>query len=280
MKNLSFVLFLLFLAFSYSCKDKDNIIIKGQLDGGSRKMLYLDFLQINKTETIDSLRINKDGAFNFSFHAKDPGIYILRNNAGKIINLLPSPGEELVVAANYETFNENYTVAGSPESENIRQLVSKLQDTREKLNKLDNAYSSLSNVTEDQASEYISRRKAIIKDQRDYSIQFIIEHLNSIASIYAIYQEISEGQYVLGENRDIQYMKIVADSVSKVYPEVEFVQSFVRDARNAEQKFYNLKGLSEKLKNAEVGIPEIAISNPMGDTVKLSSLRGKVVLVY
>ena len=264
----------------FSCKERDNIVIRGQIDNGARKMLYLDYLRVNKTETLDSLRIKRDGTFSFSFYSENPGIYILRNSKGKIINLLPYPGDELTLRTDYDNFDSGYTVAGSKESEYLRQLVTKIKDTRERLEKLNDAYGSLSNVTEDQASEYIAKRKAIIKDQRDFSIQFIIEHLNSLASIYAIYQEITEGQYVLGENKDIQYMKIVADSVSKAHPNVDLVQSFVNDARNAEQRFYNLKGLSEKLQEAEVGIPDITLPNTQGDSISLSSLRGKTVLVY
>ena len=266
--------------FFFSCKERDNIIINGQIDNGARKMLYLDYLRVNKTETLDSLRIKRDGTFSFSFYSEYPGIYILRNTNSEIINLLPFPGEELTVMADYNNFDTNYTVAGSEESEYLRQLVSKIKDTRERLQNLNDAYGSLSNVTEEQASEYIAKRKAIIKDQRDYSIQFIIEHLTSLASIYAIYQEITEGQYVLGENRDIQYMKIVADSVSKVYPDVDLVRSFVNDARDAEQRFYNLKGFSEKLKEAGVGIPDIILPNTEGDSISLSSLKDKTVLVY
>lgn len=266
--------------FLFSCKERDNVVINGQIDNGARKMLYLDYLRINRTETLDSLRIKRDGTFSFSFYSENPGIYILRNTNNEIINLLPFPGEELTVMADYNNFDTNYTVAGSEESEYLRQLVNKIKDTRERLQKLNDAYGSLSNVTEEQASEYIAKRKAIIKDQRDYSIQFIIEHLTSLASIYAIYQEITEGQYVLGENRDIQYMKIVADSVSRVYPDVDLVRSFVNDARNAEQRFFNLKGLSEKIKKAGVGIPDITLPNTEGDSISLSSLKGKTVLVY
>ncbi len=272
--------FILLSLFLFSCKERDNIVIRGQIDNGARKMLYLDYLRVNKTETLDSLRIKRDGTFSFSFYSANPGIYILRNANGKIINLLPYPGEELTVRADYNTFDSGYTVAGSKESEYLRQLVTKIKDTRERLEKLNDAYGSLSNVTEEQASEYIAKRKAIIKDQRDFSIQFIIEHLNSLASIYAIYQEITEGQYVLGENKDIQYMKIVADSVSKAHPDVDLVESFVNDARNAEQRFYNLKGLSKKLEEAEVGIPDIKLPNTQGDSISLSSLKGKTVLVY
>lgn len=280
MKKIIFSITITLSILVFSCKERDNIIISGQVDNGARKMLYLDYLKINKTEPVDSLRIKKDGTFTFGFYSEHPGIYILRTSQGKIINLLPFPGEELKITANYENFSTGYTVSGSKESEYLRQLVTKLKDTRERLNKLNDAYGSLSNVTEEQASEYIAKRKAIIKDQRDFSIQFIIEHLTSLSSIYAIYQEIAEGQFVLGENRDIQYMKIVADSVSNAYPDVALVQSFVKDARNAEQSFYNLQGLSEKLMEADVGLPDLSLPNIEGDSVSLSSLKGKTVLVY
>lgn len=272
--------FILLLILSASCFRRSNITISGSIEHGAKQMIYLDYLEINKTVAIDSTRVKKDDSFSFKFYTEHPGIYILRTKEGKIINLLPSPGEELRILTEYEHFSTDYTVAGSKESEYLRQLVTKLQDTRHRLKKLDDAYSTLSSTNENQASEYINRRKAIIKDQRDYSIQFIIEHLKSIASIYAIYQQISEGQYVLGENRDIQYMKILADSLSVTWPEVDFVSSFVNDARNSEQKFYNLKSLSSKLEEAKVGLPDIIIPDMEGDSVSLSSLKGKTVLVY
>jgi peroxiredoxin len=107
--------------------------------------------------------------------------------------------------------------------------------------------------------------------------------LNSVASIYALYQTISPGQYVLGENRDIQYMKIVADSVSTKYPEAPFVKSFVADARSSEQKFYTVKALNEKIKSgnlASTQIPDLIIPDTKGDSISLTSLKGKIVLLY
>ncbi len=268
------------ILFMTSCSERPNIKVEGSIHGVEKEYLYLDFLNINKTETLDSVKIKSDGSFKLSFYSEYPGIYMLKNESGQIINLLPSPGENLTIEADHSKFSSDYSVTGSVESEYLRQLVEKIQDTREKLNKLNEGYESLNTITEVQASEYINQYKDITKEQRDFSIQFIIEHLSSISSIYALYQEISDGQFVLGENFDIQYMKIVADSVSKYYPNVPFVRSFVSDARNSEKQFYNLKGLEEKLKNANTKDLDLDLPDQNGNNIKLSSLKGKTVLLY
>jgi len=279
MKRIIYFLLFAILAMP-GCTNKPNIRIEGSIHGAEKNYLYLDYLNINKTETIDSVKIKKDGSFKFSFHSEYPGIYLLRNESGQIMNLLPHPDEKLVVSADYLKFSSSYSVSGSKESEYIRQLVEKLGDTRAKLSKLNADYESLTNLNDAQASEYIVRYKEIIKEQRDFSIHFIIEHLSSISSIYALYQEITDGQFVLGENFDIQYMKIVADSVSKYYPEVPFVKSFVKNARESEKQYYTLKGLGEKLKEAKTEDLDLNLPDQNGNEIKLSSLKGKVVLLY
>ena len=279
MKRIIYYLLFTSLLIS-SCSERPNIKIEGSIHGAEKNLLYLDFLNINKTEIVDSVKIKKDGSFKFSFYSEYPGIYLLRNELGQIVNLLPYPGDNLTIEADYTKFSSSYSVSGSNESEYLRQLVEKLGDTRGKLDELDNDYETLTNLTEAQASEYIVRYKEIIKEQRDFSIHFIIEHLSSISSIYALYQEIADGQFVLGENYDIQYMKIVADSVSKYFPKVPFVESFVINARESEQQYYNLKGLEEKLKEAETKDLDLNLPDQNGNEIKLSSLKGKVVLLY
>ena len=279
MKKISILVLTAFFLLT-SCSEKPNISIEGNIQGGNKQLLYLEYLDINKTEIIDSTKIKKDDSFKFRFYAQHPGIYLLRTKEGKIINLLPFPGEELYIETDFHNFSSNYTVAGSQESEYIRQLVEKLTDTRSKIEMLNSTYESLTSVTEDQAANYLKQLKAINKEQRDFSIQFIIEHLSSIASIYALYQEISQGQYVLGENFDIQYMKIVADSVSKYYPEVPFVTSFVADARNTEQKMTNLKNIQSVLKTAKEADLNITLPDVNNKEISLNSLNNKAILIY
>jgi peroxiredoxin len=263
-----------------SCKDRPNAVVEGKLRNADKNFIKLEYLDANKTILIDSLGIKRDGSFRFKTLVRQPGLYILRTENGKIINLLISAGEKIRIDGDYKDFDKKYSVSGSSESEYIRQLVEKLNDTRSQLKNLDETYRGKTDLTQNQATEYLIRRNEIIKDQRDFSISFIIEHLSSMASIYALYQKLSPEELVLSENRDIQYMKIVADTLSIRYPRSAFVSTFVNDARSSERKYTNLINIQKKIVEAENSFPDISYPDAQGIPRSLSSLKGKTVLVY
>ena len=263
-----------------SCKNKPNTSIEGNFRSAENKVLMLEYLNINQSELIDSLGIKRNGNFKFKIFVDQPGIYTLRNENGKIINLLISAGEKLTVKGGYNEFDKDYSVVGSPDSEFLRLLAQKLSDTRNQLKLLDETYKKATNPDEFQTNEYLIRRNGIIKNQRDYSISFIIGHLSSLASIYALYQKFTPQELVLNENRDIQYMKIVADTLSVKYPNSVFVSTFVNDARSAEKRYSNLIGLNKKIQEAHTGMPDIKYPDIKGNIRSLSSLKGKTVLLY
>ena len=278
-KNILSILVILVLV-SGSCKNRPNTVVEGTLRNAEKKYLKLEYLNVNKTEHLDSVQVKKDGRFRLSVLIEHPGLYILKNESGKIINLIIAPGEKIKIDADYLEFDKNYSVVGSTDSEFIRQLVEKLSDTRNRLKELDSNYSGIVDFTEVQANEYLIKRNEIIKSQSDFSISFIIEHLSSMASAYALYQKISQDELVLGENRDIQYMKIVADSLSVKYPRSAFVSTFVNDARNSERRYKNLIGIQKKIIESQIGLPDITYPDPEGNMRSLSSLKGKTVLLY
>ncbi len=263
-----------------SCKDRPNTLVEGTLRNPQKGAVKLEYLNVNKTELIDSVGIKKNGDFRFKVYLDQPGLYVLKNQEGKIINLLISPGEQVKIDGDCQAFDTDYSVMGSPDSEYIRQLVEKLSYTRSQIKVLEDPYRGNVEFTEEEATEFLIRRNEIIKDQRDFSISFIIEHLSSIASIYALYQKINPDELVLSENRDIQYMKIVADTLSVKYPDSEFVRTFVNDARLAEKRYNNLIGIQKKINEAQYGFPDISYPDTTGAMRSLSSLKGKVVLVY
>ncbi len=272
--------FLVLVGFLSSCNQKQSIVIKGTLENGRKETLWLDRLNINTTTVLDSQVINNKNNFRFRMKAEHPDIYMVRNKQGRFISLLAHPGERINLTGDYYSLVKDYTVTGSPESEKIRTLVNRLEESKSRLKELDNSIEQLSTVTEEQALEYLNMRRDIIKEQRDFSIRFIMGNLSSLANIFAIYQTFSPDNFVLGETLDLQYMKIVADSLSAKYPDVPLVKSFVNDARASERRYYNLLGISSAMKDADTQMPDLSIPSVKGDMINLSSLRGKVVLLY
>jgi thiol-disulfide isomerase/thioredoxin len=274
-----FIVFTILIALT-SCNKKQNIIIRGELENGKTEMVWLDRLNVNITVAVDSQLINNKNQFRFKRKAEHPDIYMIRNKQGRFISLLAHPGEKIDISGDYYSLVNNYSISGSPESEKIKTLVNHLEQTKSRLKELDSSVEDINAISETQALEYINLRKEIIKEQRDFSIGFIMRNLNSLASIFAIYQTYGRDHFVLGESLDLQYMKILADTLSQNYPDIPLVTSFVNDARASERRYYNLLGLSEVMRDAETGMPDLSIPSVKGDTVKLSSLKGKIVLLY
>lgn len=138
--NKNIILIAFFTLLISSCGKNSNTVIEGNLRNAERNALTIEYLNINNTVMLDSIRIKKNGDFKFKILVEQPGIYILKNEDGKIINLLITPGENISIDGDYQEMDKKYSVKGSPESENIRLLVEKLTDTRSKLKLLDASY--------------------------------------------------------------------------------------------------------------------------------------------
>ncbi|HDP54945.1 MAG TPA: TlpA family protein disulfide reductase, partial [Bacteroidetes bacterium] len=87
-----------------------------------------------------------------------------------------------------------------------------------------------------------------------------------------------ENQYVFDRQEDIHLFKVVATSIVSMYPESSYAKGMLKDIENME-KIISTRNLALFLENAESSLPEIALPNANGDTIRLSSLKGKVILL-
>jgi thioredoxin-related protein len=118
----------------------------------------------------------------------------------------------------------------------------------------------------------------ILKAQRKKNIEFIINNIHSLASIKALYQKVNPETYVLYDPKDLQYLKIVNDTLSKYYPKSRHVQALSSDFSREMGEMYS-KQLNEMAKD----IPETKLDPNLmtadGRRIALSSLKGKYVLL-
>jgi glutathione peroxidase-family protein len=257
--------------------------ISGQLIGGSVQILTLERLDVNRTTLIDSIETDKAGSFGFRIKQEEPGLFILKNEQGDLINLLLFPGDMASVRTSSDAFGSGYEVDGSEESEKIRQLVEHLTNTRNDLDSLLSMVDSLENP-DDPQMELIEQAYAqtIIKQKR-YTIRFIVENMSSLSSIYALYQKYDNQTPILGTSSDLQYFKSVADSLQVTHPENSLTRSLQADIKLKEQEIENAMQVEELLGMADeeiTGLLDLSIPDRNGSEITLSSLQGKVILVF
>ncbi len=129
---------------------------------------------------------------------------------------------------------------GSEGSSKLQVLDAALASTKRKLDSLTTLYNKASKEPgfDVRGPALETEFTNLIKAQRKKNIEFIISNINSLASIKALYQTITANTYVLYEPNDLQYLKIVTDSLTRHYPNSKHVQALARDLNNELNKMY------------------------------------------
>ena len=110
-----------------------------------------------------------------------------------------------------------------------------------------------------------------------YTKKYIDENLSHV-SLVALYQQVAPGEYVLHHQKDLNYFLKVDSSLSSLYPDYEPVQSLHEQVQNLLNNL-NAQAITSPLPAAGNVAPDIALPDPQGDTIRLSSTRGKIVLL-
>jgi hypothetical protein len=273
-----FVLFLFAAVAMAGCGEDDKVIIKGSFGEGKEGVIYLDQSDVDRSTVIDSVTIKRN-RFKFSTEITGPEFLQVRLDNNDFIGLLASPGEEISLDFASSPMVMNYTVSGSSGSELIRGLDQHLFKTKVKLDSLTALYTGLSD--EELAVQGASLEKAYVdavEAQRKHNIEFILGNITSLASIKALYQRIDENTYVLYQPRDLQFLKIVSDSLSVKYPVSKHVRALKENVTSELNQMY-IDRLTSMATEVSPVKADPVLPDTQGKMIALSSLRGKYVLV-
>lgn len=275
------ILLLLSLIIIFSaCQHSSKFSVTGVIRGETKKQIYLNRLEVDKLIFIDSAKINSKGEFRFRVKASDADFYQIGFSESDFVTILAEPGEKIELQFDGGNLFEKYTVTGSAGSEKLQLLDNALADTKRKLDSLSTVYKNASKepgfdikgpLLEEQYNK-------LLRDQRMKNIDFIIKNTGSLASIKAVYQRFSPDAYVLYDPKDLQFMKIVTDSLSLHYPNSKHVQALARDFSKEMNNMY-----ASKLEQIAKDLPPTKLDPDLKDVngrrIALSSLKGKYVLL-
>ena len=279
MKKISLIL--ITILFAFGCKNEpEYFTVSGEIANANGEKLYLVELHTNNVEKIDSIILNEEGVFSFKGKTDIPKFYALRTTPNNYITLIINPLEQIKIKANGKDLMDDLKITGSPESNLIKDLRIKLVQSVKQLDSLGLYYRSVIGTAEqNRVKDSLTQlSKDIISNHVEYTKEFIKKNKTSLASLMALYQQIAPRKYVLNPKDDMEYFKLVDSSLMALIPESESVKAFhsqfseIKRQKDAENEIAMAVGIGMKA-------PDIRLPNPDGDTISLSSLIGKYVLV-
>jgi thiol-disulfide isomerase/thioredoxin len=275
-----YIFFTIIVILFSGCSNKKVFKIDGHIAKTDKKHIYLTRIDVDTPVLIDSAKIGLTGSFKFKVKVMEPDFYQIGFSNTDFITLLTEPGEKIKLSFKGKYLYENYEISGSAGTEKIKVLDIKLAETKRKIDSLKNVYENAFNkpdfisVEKKLDEEFVS----LLKEQRTKNIEFILKNLNSFASIKALYQKIDENTYVLYDPHDVQFLKLVSDSLSLHYPASKQTQALKKNLQNELNSMFESK-IDQLAKN----IPETKLDPDLkdinGKRITLSSLRGKYVLL-
>jgi len=264
-----------------ACSSNQNEFqIEGNYKNAQNEKVVLMQLKSNGMEKIDSVQFEGEGQFEFTGYTNIPKFFVIQADKSKNITLLVKPSDNISLTADMENFNQTYDIEGSEDSRKIMNLRRTLEQNIAKLDSLGKYYKE--NPENEKTGDLRNRlnkiSQEIVQEQKEYTKDFIDDNLNSMVSLMALYQQIGPRSYVLDPKKDFEYFEKVDSSLMSLYPNSGPVKSLHSQVADMKKRFNADEQNSKRLATGKVA-PEIALPNPEGDTVELSSLRGQYVLL-
>lgn len=257
----------------WSCEN-NNVIIEGKIENGKDISIYLSKLNIDGTIIVDSTKLSSKGEFKLKSQTDFPQLYIISLSNGNVITTIAQTDDKLFFEGDAKDFAVSYKVKGSDDAEKAKLVSEELYNNKKELERLN---SELKNNTRDIA-DIKKDIDSVIEKQRKFSSDFIINNGTSLAAYIALYQKIDDNTFTLNENKDIYYFRVIASSLKALYPESQYTKGIMASLDYMTKTLANAK-LQEIIENAPNSLPEIDLPNINNENIKLSSLKGKYILL-
>lgn len=252
--------------------------IQGTIYDANNETIYLMNL-LEKNAQPDSVAINANGDFTFDVEIDQPTDYVLYLDQQNFIRLILLPDEQVQITADANDLASSYRIEGSSASKAIRQIMHHNIESSSIIDSLNMVYKANegSPGLEKLIPELQKQSGEVFEKERTYLENFIEENEQPLASYVALSLRLAN-EAIFDPIDDMKYFEMVDTALSSKYANSRIsslISNFIRKVKSQQER---KQTASQRLGIGAIA-PDIALPNPQGDTVKLSSLRGKYVLL-
>ncbi|MDR0766139.1 MAG: AhpC/TSA family protein [Odoribacteraceae bacterium] len=264
-----------------ACGEKPNILVNGEIKEGAGTTVYLERIDPDGSRLVDSARVNASGKFSIATRDTLPPVfYSLRFSNGERVTLVAAPGDTLTVTGTLNGIHDNYWVEGSDDALWIKLLDFQMSRTVARVDSLGRLRDSIP------AGPAFDARRATVEaafretleKQLTFTRDFILDHAISPAAYYALYQRITPDLVVMDEVADYQSFKIVASSMSALYPGSPYTVSLLNHLKTIAARLRDQQ-LRELIDNAEGSLPPARLPDVKGKIIDLAEMKARLVIL-
>lgn len=281
-KTLSALAVSLMMLGAVSCSNK-KFEVSGNITDAKDSLLYFENMSLNGAVVVDSTKLDADGNFSFAVDAPSaPEFYRLRI-AGQIINVAADSTEHVSIKAAYPTMASQYEVSGSDECSKIKELAIGQMALQATINNIVRNTNLNDDVMRDSIRVILAQYKEGVKNN------YIFKEPMKAYAYFALFQTIALGyENVLVFNPrsnedDVKVFAAVATSWDTYYPKAERGLNLHNIAIEGLKNIRIMKAEQQQTvdpsKVEYTGVIDIALPDNKGNIRKLSSLKGKVVML-
>lgn len=272
MKSKHLLFFLIVVTGLAACNSKSNkFTIIGDIAGLPKQTVLLEQLGANDiVALVDSVSSSEDGHFELSGAGAEPGLYRIHFNDNKFILLSLDKGN-VKVSAEWANI-ENYTVAGSPASEHLKQF---LKFFREKVRD----FNTMNIVLDTLRARGNDSLLALAQKNYQEMNQEFTQQIETYADTASFEPNAVFAARILNPASEGVFLSAFTQSLNKRFPGTRMTREF--QEYFSKTNLRNPNSQPARAQNIETGMvaPDVALPAPNGTVVALSSLKGKYVLL-
>ena len=267
-KTVLFIALLISTAVIQSCthsqssgaSDDGYVEIEGRINyPAADGHVILEEIGQSEVSVVDTLLVSSDSTFRYSLRDVKPGFYRLNLYERQYVNLILND-ENVRITADGDRPDGLAKVEGSTDTDYLNAVNDIMQNMQNEINSMNADYMKARADSDTETMTEIEQRYQQIEQENSGKIKDEIRKMGaSLAAFYAV--------NYLDAEKEFPFLKELADKFQQELPDSRYTQQFVEQVNS--------------LSNLAIGMPapDIALPNPSGDTVRLSSLRGKYVMI-
>ena len=269
-----------FVSALVSCSEQEEFVIEGNIKGAKDKMLYLARVDMSGSSDVDSVKLGANG--NFRFTGPRPECFdfyrLQLDKKGRKITIAIDSCETVTVNTTAGHFADSCRIDGSEESVKIAQIAVLEQALQKQVDHL------IKNTTP--AVEDTRRAIKLLVDEFKQNIckEYIAVGPGKASAYYALFLRLNNAPIFdpMHVRFDSRCFSAVATNLNMTHPHAarsQHLYNLAAKAMRSTQPVSRDTIYVEPGNSSNIGLFDVKLPDIDGDSISLSSLKGKVVML-